>query len=577
MVKAKLFIEFKGLDVESGVEKFLDKLSGDFDQLSIKSKRECTCANGITIESQHQVELGQTIIIINIPKCISGENTGIPGVLNSLFYMSVFSFISKFYILEIDLPDSILATYSGPRFGIDGIRNTSGVLERPILGLILKPRMALNVEAVPLTIKTALSSGIDYIVDDELNTNSNCQPIQNRMSVIQSAIDEYNKEHGTNKFFIANAVAEQEQAIEIIETGLKYNVKGYLLNTITQGFSSAKHIIDYFDGRAFFIINNIGKGIVNRMSDFHVSDAVYCKLNRMIGADGVYTGPSQTDYAFNEAQLDTVLQAMQGDFAHIKESMLVSSGAITTRDIVQNHEELGDDCMLQLGRGLLNSKIGFQKACIKVYSITEAISSSTQRRKVEKNHHMKKESFTKSISQGRISDINSNIYKEYQIIKQLEDQLRLENRVIESEQIKENISQCRIRIEQALLEIDDIKQREQLSEVEHNFWNEDKNKILDYAINNVDKYLSDKEAESLASEILAVLSRIDTKPDMSSIPRFKIESTKAQATNPELNAKDKLKITIPIVPYIFRYEKELSLDMKFSLKHVWSSLINKFK
>ena len=47
--------------------------------------------------------------------------------------------------------------------------------------------------------------------------------------------------------------------------------------------------------------------------------------------------------------------------------------------------------------------------------------------------------------------------------------------------------------------------------------------------------------------------------------------------NPELDAKHKLKVTLPLVPILVNYEGELELGTGFNIKSAWEKLVNKLR
>ena len=47
--------------------------------------------------------------------------------------------------------------------------------------------------------------------------------------------------------------------------------------------------------------------------------------------------------------------------------------------------------------------------------------------------------------------------------------------------------------------------------------------------------------------------------------------------NPELDARHKLKVAVPIIPFILEYEGELELGTGFNLKSGWESIKNKLR
>lgn len=48
-------------------------------------------------------------------------------------------------------------------------------------------------------------------------------------------------------------------------------------------------------------------------------------------------------------------------------------------------------------------------------------------------------------------------------------------------------------------------------------------------------------------------------------------------TDPQLDAKHKLKVTLPLIPFLVDYEGELELGSGFNLKSAWETLINKLR
>src|SRR5690606_27608192 len=86
----------------------------------------------------------------------------LPQLLNVIFGNS--SMQRGIQVIRLDLPDSLLAAYPGPRFGRAGLRRLVNVPERPLLCTALKPMGLAAPDLAHLAHQFALG-GIDLIKD----------------------------------------------------------------------------------------------------------------------------------------------------------------------------------------------------------------------------------------------------------------------------------------------------------------------------------------------------------------------------------------------------------------------------
>ena len=108
------------------------------------------------------------------------------------------------------------------------------------------------------------------------------------------------EKYSCKMIYWVNAACDIPISEEIIQYGLKHRINTFSLNPVTMGFSSVKYIIDKYSNDALFILNNISRGVLTRMSGFSVSERVLAKISRLIGADAVYTGPITYDFAYDK-------------------------------------------------------------------------------------------------------------------------------------------------------------------------------------------------------------------------------------------------------------------------------------
>lgn len=124
-------------------------------------------------------------------------------------------------VIAIELPDSLLASLPGPRFGIDGIRDLVGAEGRPILATALKP-IGLSAAEMAAEAKILAESGIDIIKDDHGLSNQPWAPWSERVKAVAEAVAEANSATGGRTLYLPSMNMPVDRLRD-----LAYEAKGY--------------------------------------------------------------------------------------------------------------------------------------------------------------------------------------------------------------------------------------------------------------------------------------------------------------------------------------------------------------
>ncbi|HET6569749.1 MAG TPA: RuBisCO large subunit C-terminal-like domain-containing protein, partial [Rhodothermales bacterium] len=122
-------------------------------------------------------------------------------LLNVLFGNS--SLHEEVELLDFNLPPSVKAGFSGPRFGIDGIRRRTGVSGRPLTCTALKPVGLTVAELADLCLRFA-EGGIDVIKDDHYLSDHPFSPFEERVQACQHAVDDVAERTGHRAVYCPN-------------------------------------------------------------------------------------------------------------------------------------------------------------------------------------------------------------------------------------------------------------------------------------------------------------------------------------------------------------------------------------
>jgi ribulose-bisphosphate carboxylase large chain len=116
--------------------------------------------------------------------------------------------ISGLRLLSLRLPAAFAHAYPGPRFGIDGTRRLTGVYGRPLIGTIVKPSVGLDPQATADLVDTLIGAGVDFIKDDELQSDGPACPFEARVRAVMPVLERNADRTGRKAMFAFNLTGD---------------------------------------------------------------------------------------------------------------------------------------------------------------------------------------------------------------------------------------------------------------------------------------------------------------------------------------------------------------------------------
>ncbi|CAN5213506.1 ribulose-bisphosphate carboxylase large subunit family protein [soil metagenome] len=114
-------------------------------------------------------------------------------------------------LVDLRLPSEFAAAYAGPKFGIAGTRKLSGVVDRPLIGTIVKPSIGMSPADTANLVATLCDAGIDFIKDDELQSDGPYCPFDKRVHAVMRVVNEHRARTGRKVMFAFNLTGELDQ------------------------------------------------------------------------------------------------------------------------------------------------------------------------------------------------------------------------------------------------------------------------------------------------------------------------------------------------------------------------------
>ncbi len=300
------------------------------------------------VEAFEPIDEGHYAVTINYAIEVAG--TELPQLLNILWGTG--SFLNGFKVEGVDLPDSLLKYYRGPRFGPQGWREILKVYDRPLLCTAIKP-MGLSAEQLAdMAYKCALG-GLDIIKDDHGITDLPFCSFEERVESCSEAVAKANRETGLNCLYVANVTGKVDRMVDRALFAKQAGAGALLINTAVVGFDMMRLLADD-DRIALPIISHpafAGHYVMN--PDHAFSYYLYFgQLQRLAGADSSifinYGG------RFKVAREDTegARDGCRVPMGPIKQAMPMAGGGITFPRIPELREIYDKEAIFLVGGGL---------------------------------------------------------------------------------------------------------------------------------------------------------------------------------------------------------------------------------
>jgi ribulose-bisphosphate carboxylase large chain len=255
-------------------------------------------------------------------------------------------------VLKMELSQSLLKLFSGPRFGREKLRTLVGVQQRPLLMAALKP-MGLNAESLAQIAYQCAAGGLDFIKDDHGLTNQGFAPFSERVSRCAEAVAEANARQGGHSIYVANITAPHEE-IEIRARLAKAKGAGALMIAPgLTGYDAMKRLAEDGDIGLPLICHPSLQGSYVLHPDNGISHLLlFGQLARLGGADATIYPNFGGRFPFSREECREIILGTEMPMAQIKDIFPCPGGGMTIDRIPELLDFYGNEVIFLMGGGL---------------------------------------------------------------------------------------------------------------------------------------------------------------------------------------------------------------------------------
>ena len=211
------------------------------------------------------------------------ETTGykIPQLLNVLFGNS--SMRNNLKITKLSLPEEFLKHFSGPRYGLEGLRKKMGIYDRPLACTALKP-MGAPIKDLAKMAAGYVRGGGDILKDDHGLSDQSYHPFKERVLRCQEAVSQANVTSGNNAIYCPMISGPFDEIEKQVQFAVENDVQGILIAPMLVGFDTMRYLAEQY--HVVIIGHPALSGVFYSNTDHGMTPAVLLgSIYRLLGAD----------------------------------------------------------------------------------------------------------------------------------------------------------------------------------------------------------------------------------------------------------------------------------------------------
>lgn len=281
------------------------------------------------------------------------ENVGtsLPSLLNTvagnLYELREFAAVK---LIDLEIPQPILGRYPGPAAGIAGTRRLiSPDHHGAVVGTIVKPSVGLPLEQLGKLVEELATAGLDFIKDDELNSNPSYAPLADRITTVMPAIHRAAEVTGKQTMYAFNISDDIDAMLHNVDLVQQAGGTAVMITVPTVGLPGLRAVraatdLPIHGHRAGF------EGF-GRSDALGMDYTVFQKLARLAGADHLHVGGVNSKFFETNDSVLASIRAIQTPLGKTKPALPVLSSGQSAATAQATYELVGSDQLMVLAGG----------------------------------------------------------------------------------------------------------------------------------------------------------------------------------------------------------------------------------
>lgn len=261
-------------------------------------------------------------------------------------------------LIDLELTPKALASFNGPRQGIDGFRKATGIYDRPLVLNMIKPCLGYAPEQGAELFYQSGLGGVDLIKDDELFGNTTISNVAGRLKAYHKAANKLKEETGKAPVYVVNITDTPKRMRENAIIAISEGAKAVMVNFVSTGTDALAELTEEFGRELCFLAHYAGAGVMNSPMLGIAGPVLLGVLPRLAGADSVMTMFSGNVDTPAMMECIQTVQKQKLPMGNLKPLMTALGGGVTPLSIHDMLDTFGKDIILGVGGAVQGHPMG---------------------------------------------------------------------------------------------------------------------------------------------------------------------------------------------------------------------------
>ncbi|MFX0089295.1 MAG: RuBisCO large subunit C-terminal-like domain-containing protein [Candidatus Hodarchaeota archaeon] len=335
---------------------------------------------------------GIGIVKIAFPTDLFDPETGGISNILSMIAGNLFGLgsLRNVRLLDVDFPKSLVKAFSGPKFGIQGVRKIVGTEKsgRPHLGTIVKPKVGLTPKEMAKVAYEASLGGVDLVKDDETLASQKFCPFEERLATVMEKLDQVKEEIGRRPLYALNITSKVDKMFKLADLAMEQGANCIMVDVILTGFSALRVLAEDPSIKVPIHVHRAMHGAFTRSPKHGISMKVVAKLVRLAGGDQLHSGTAAGKMGLKEEleEVKEVNSFLLSNWHDLERTFPVASGGIHPRLVPENVGVLGKDIVINAGGGIHGHPKGTRFGAKAMKQAIDAVMKNTSLEDYSKDH-----------------------------------------------------------------------------------------------------------------------------------------------------------------------------------------------
>lgn len=213
-------------------------------------------------------------------------------------------------LLDMHIPDVLLRTFTGPSFGLRGLRDAANKHGRPLLATTIRPLHGLSPRMYGRAVFETLAGGVDMTADPTLLHHIPLNPWRERYRFAAEAAATATRDTNEFKTHAVNITAATvEDMLERAQWAKDLELAMVLVDSAAVGFAAIQSLAAWCRKNDMLLCAMGGRALAGDM----LSEQLQAKLLRLAGCDIVSTGSPLRGNVSNRRYVGGVMSALRDD------------------------------------------------------------------------------------------------------------------------------------------------------------------------------------------------------------------------------------------------------------------------